>query len=314
MTIPTEMSAEDNAAFLQMQEATNGPQPEIEEAEPEPVVEEPSGEDDETDPEVGDQQAKDGRQKMVPHEALHEARLKLKSNDEELRSLRNFKATMAERFRIADEIKRQPQPEEDPEPNVEEDPFGHGKWVARQVASLREQYQQGIQQTQHQAAEQHRWNQFTESYKADAIAFAQKTPDFLEAYNYVANQVIREFERTSENPEEARQKAILYERDVVWKAQQKGQSASEIIYEMAKDRGYRPAAAETVPDAAATSIQRKANGIQQNRSLSSAGGTSGKPSMAMEDIVKMSQPEYAKWVSNPKNLERMEYLAGKGQR
>lgn len=315
MSDPREMSAEDTAAFAQMANDTGGPEAEIADDEPdEVIIEEPSSDDD-PEPEVGEQQAKadDGKQKTVPHQALHEERTRRQDAEKRLREAEDFRTRMEERFRVAQEMQQRQEPEQDPKPDRESDPFGYMAWLERRQEAFEQKFTQTIERQEHQSSEQQRYNQFLGDYSSAAKNFAAKEPTFVDAYNHLSRSRAEELMELGLNEQQAIQQMQTEERETVWAAMQQGKNPAEVLYKIAQKRGYQTPAPK-VDDAAERKVQTIARGQTQNRSLSQAGGTSTGSSLSMEDIANMPMDQLTRWMAKPNNMRMLEKMQGKGQR
>ena len=84
-------------------------------------------------------------------------------------------------------------------------------------------------------------------------------------------------------------------------AYQRGVSAAETLYHVAQQRGFRAKAARRRNgNGAAEQIQRVATGQQRSQSLSGTGGGAAPTKMTAEQLLSMSNEEFAAWTEkNP---------------
>jgi hypothetical protein len=107
---------------------------------------------------------------------------------------------------------------------------------------------------------------------------------------------------------------------IVGEALRGGKSAAQLMYELAKDRGYQtaPVEAQAAPAAAAAPAQRPSAvaqvaaikaGTQAARSLGSAAGGSNQP-LTAELLASMSESEFEAVYSKMNRDQRREYFGG----
>jgi hypothetical protein len=276
------------------------------------------------------QQKKEGR--FVPHQALHQERLKGKELQTQLQAERSAReaaaveaAQLKERLAIMEaalNTPEEPTPEQKAQQAAQADPyaadapdidpqvdiFGAFTQMQRRLAASQTQATQGVRQTQAQMAEQ----QLQDHYRNDAISYAQATPDFGDAYQHLANARAAELELLGmTDAAQRKQQIIQEERDIVIQALRMNKRPAELIYNMAKAKGYRKAEAapvktETAPatpkPAARTSVdalsaQEKAK-TRAGATLSGGSGAPGDTNMpTAEALASMSEAEFDKMLN-----------------
>lgn len=230
--------------------------------------------------EPGAEPSQDRRPRMVPHEALHEARraaqearaevAKLEQRQNELRDylIRQAQGQQPAARQAAPEV-----------PDIETDPVGHFRAKTEMLERQLREVQQPIQQ-QTQAA------QFQQAVRQQVDQFAAVTPDYGEAYAFAREQMRRDAEAYGDDP----QAAELY---LAQRAMQRGMNVGEMVYQFAKAKGYVPGgqrqAAPPPPDLAA--VQR---GQQASRSVGAGGQPAGRGELTPERLAQMSAKELAK--------------------
>ncbi len=159
----------------------------------------------------------------------------------ELDRLREIAARQDERLRIFGEAMQEaaaPQPR--PKPDREADPFAYMAWLEEQLEGLRPQVDALRRQTQERDA----FAALQSAYVNDARAFASRTPDFPLAYNWLMQNRDAELAAAGYNDPGQRMRIIaLDERDIVARALQARQSPAQVIYGLARARGFRGAQA-----------------------------------------------------------------------
>jgi hypothetical protein len=279
--------------------ATPEPVVETPAATPEPVVETPAA----VEPVV---------EKMVSLSALHEERARRKTTDAEKRTLETQLAELRGKFSIVEKLNTPAAPVV-PEPTIEEDIFAVVKKQGESIAQFEAREKAA---TEARAADTAR-NEVVTAYQADARQFEATTPDFKAAYNHLLQSRANELAAMGySDPVQLHQAITNDEMAIANMAKANGKSAAEIIYSLAKMRGYaKPAdpkpepapapAAKTTPTAA-EKIETINAGQSANKSLSNTGGSAGDPDMTGEMLLKMPMDEFEAWTSkNPAKAKRL---------
>lgn len=238
--------------------------------------------------------------KFVPHGAFHKERERRKASEAELQTTRERMARADERLAVLNEIisagempqqqAKQPQAVEAPMPDPETDIFGYVKWLAEKNQRLEAQVQATVQQRERDRVAQ----DVQQFYRQDAMQFLQQTPDFADAYQYVAQSYSNELAAQGYTPQQIQAHLMNEEARIAYECRQKGQSPSKVIYDMAKARGFgrqapAPAAPAPTADKKLETIQR---GQKASASLSGAGGSSGE-GLTLEALANMNDDEFA---------------------
>lgn len=288
--------------------------------------------------------AKTGR--YVPHQAFHAERESRKAAQAEAAKLREESARVQERLSVLTEIiqgqetlvrQQHKQPDPAPEPEKEIDPEtdvfaavkqmqARDKSRAEQVAEIERVANQRIDAMQQEAR-----------YRQDALQFALKQPDFPEAYRYFNERRREELKLLGFNDESKIDQHIMAEeRALMTQGFRTGGGPAQMIYSLARNRGYQPKAAEPAPTAqvapaptpapppapaapmapqvspdAAQAVLRVQNGQQASTSLTGAGGTGGE-GMTVQQLADMSEEDFQQFATKigVKKLDRL--LGGKG--
>jgi hypothetical protein len=232
----------------------------------------------------------------VPLESLQEERARRKGLEQTAQRQAEQLARYDERFRIVEQLNRQPQ---QAPPDPETDIFGHARHLDQQVRALHEQNQQF---TQAQQVAQQR-NQLVQGYQADAARLASEVPDFKDAYKFMVESRQKELRAIGyKDPATIAQALQNDELSVVAMAIQNGNSPAEAIYALAQARGYAPQKGQTAAEKLAV-IEK---GQAANKSLSSTGGAAGEGEMTGEALLKMPLDEFEAWTKkNPAKARRL---------
>lgn len=302
---------EEQAQFDQMRDADAAAP--VEETTPPPVDEGSAPEADAgVDPAAGD-----GRQKTVPHAALHEERERRKSVETLLAEERKARQVGEERLNMLLQRFAQPQPAPvapqpvaptSPLPDMEKDPLGfiiakfnQQNTQLTQQSEVLNSVVQAIQQQGQQSQQQQQANTVMQHAMALERQFANTTPDYQQAVAYLADQRHRELEAAGYRDIGQRQQVISQEaQEIARGAIQRGENPAEVVYKLSKIRGFTAPAAAAAnggdQQAAPTEAERLAQvqrGQQQaGRSVGAMRG-SGPPTWTVQSVIGMSDQEFA---------------------
>lgn len=285
----TEEEAAELEAAEQELAATEPPATETPEAEqPEPTDEAPEVEtkpanSDKTRPPTG----------FVPQQALHEIRKELQEEREKRARMEGAWQQIQQRLN-GEQKPQQPnghaQPAQIPDYNT--DPLGHlqGTIVALQteLASIKGQTQQQTQAQQQQT----QYMQVMNRYANDWSALSRTTPDALDAYNWIKADAEAEIEARLPGitPEAKAQLLQQQEELIIANAYRNGHNPAQIVYDLAKKRGFKPKAAPVQED----KLARLQNGQKAAKSLSATKGApnAGSDAMSLEMLSElMASPD-----------------------
>jgi len=237
-------------------------------------------------------------EKMVSLAALHEERNRRREIDRQYRETQQQLAELKGKLSIVERLA--PEKTEAKEPTVEEDIFGVVKNTTQTVADIQKQLKE---QADQQKAEGER-NALISAYRSDAAKFETENPDFKTAYNHLLQSRAAELQTMGYTDPRALHEALTNdEMSIAQMALSQGKSAAEIIYNLAKQRGY--AKADDKPSAA-EKLANIEKGQAANKSLSSTGGTAGEADMTAEALLKMPMDEFEKYAEkNPAKVRRL---------
>ncbi len=238
--------------------------------------------------------------KFVPHGAFHKERERRKATEAELQTYREKMARADERLSVLNEIistgESNPQPqqaqtaEDAPPPDPEVDIFAYVKWQAEQIKKL-----EGEHKTQAQQRENARLATEVQTYyRNDALAFVKETPDFADAYQYVAQSYANEMRARGLNDQQIQQQLMAEESAIAYQSMLRKTSPARTIYEMAKARGW--SAKGPQPSNVQPAAQQKIATIQKAQNVTatlSGAGTSGGEGLTAEALANMSEEEFA---------------------
>lgn len=274
-------------------------------------------------PADGDKPAADKTPQNVPLAALHEERNKRKALGSELETLKTQLAEQSGKLSILLKLKGgEVVADEQPAgpPSAEDDIFGAVKHVGETVAQMQKRLDDA------EAAKKAGDEQtvFRNNYQADANAFMQKTPDYKAAYDHLMHARCAELISVGyEDPNvlqaegadiatvQAAAKAlhdaiVADEFAIADRAFKSKKSPAQIIYDLAKQRGYaKKAAADAKPKAEET-LERIERGQSTNKSLNDAGGGTGGDDMTAERLLAMPLHEFEAYsAKNPRKVQAL---------
>lgn len=290
---------------------TPAPEPEIEEvAEPEVI-----------EPEVA--QTTPQKQSVVPHAALHQEREAHKETKERLKELEKRTNLILEKFGQPTQAPQQQvqQPVKQNEiviPALEEDPLGHIVGQMQLLAKNQDQIGQTLEQRNQQEQQTNQIRQLTNTAVSMEQEFAKATPDYNEAASYLQNGRRQEYMAMGYNEMQASQAIQQEALQIANMAIARGQNPAEVIYNVAKSRGFQKAAApapETVQEPGAlppivpspensAKIATIAQGQKLNQSLGNARGSAPAP-MTAQRLLELSPDEFAKVLNTPEGRALM---------
>lgn len=249
------------------------------------------------------QEGKDQGRKMVPVNALHEEREEKKELRRKLEEMERKQAVLDDRWQrilaASEQQQAAPQPEQAPQvPDPEQDIFAALKYEREQRMALEAKIAGQEQQTaEHQLVAQME-RQIWGKWESDGAQFNQSTPDFRDAALFLAEARDKQLASMAAVDPRLADKAyrdfVMNEelKQIVVGAGQHGISSAEQIYNIAKAWGYtgpKPKADD------AAGIQKLADSVAAETSLSAAGGTrAGSPSTS-EAVASMSEAEFEAW-------------------
>ena len=234
--------------------------------------------------------------KVVPLEALHEARSINKEMREQIRQLSEQKAAMEKRFA---EMMRQTEPQP---PAFDENPAENLRHEVTQTKAQLEQMAKATQAAQQEA-------QFSAWYQGQAAQFSQQTPDFMSAYQTFIGARQAELENAGMAPSQIQAQIKQDEMALAISAAKIGINPAQLIYQAAMAKGYQKAApaAPAQPQAPSNKLETVAKGIQSSKSLSQVAGKAPE-NLTLEALANMPDHEFRQYANDDKWFETMSRL------
>lgn len=213
----------------------------------------------------------------VSHAALHEERERRKELQAQLRERDERQAKMEERLSQLMAALNAPGSEA-----AEEDPIAKLNRLDKTVNEIHSTSERQRKQGEEES-------RFVQRYTESARAFAQDAPDFMEAYNYLMNDRLKELQALGLTGDDAQAELVANERYIVEKAYAAERNPAEAIYELAKHRGYGRKAEGQDSE---KKIERFDKGASASKSL----GSGGKPpqALSLDNLADMSDEEFSR--------------------
>lgn len=322
-SIAEPMSAEETSLMDADRDSEHAsPEPELSpEPAPEPVVEvqpELALETDDRDPEPvidpADIDPKTGRARKVDYGAFHAQKMRTKAAEAEAKSAREEAAKLLGRFETIQQLvqrQQQPpsqvqQPVQDEIPDINLDPVGHFQAKdairERELTELR-QWRQAEQQKGDTYNNITRLQQIAQNHE---VEFKKTTPDYDDAFQFVRAQRDVELQGMGYDDPSVRQQIIQQDAlQIAAQALQGNKNAAQVVYAIAKARGYAGKAPAPAPIPAPVvvkspdtqKLQTVAKGQKETQSLGQVNGEA-MPDLSPQAIANMSDAEFAKWATD----------------
>lgn len=232
----------------------------------------------------------------VPHAALHEERERRKELQRQLQEQADRTAKMEERFSQFIKVAAPPAPAEEPDPLT-------------RIDNLENKLSQTLSAADQERKQQHEEQQFVNRYRASAEAFLKDRPDFAEAYQYLLNDRKSELELIGLSPTEVTKELIANERTIAENAYRAERNPAQVLYEMAKKRGYGASASAAPAPKAEDKIEQLDKGLKAAKSLGSGGSKPDSGAvwegLSLADIANMDDKEWSEvWKAYEKTATR----------
>lgn len=243
--------------------------------EPQPSPEpEPEVEGDEPEPQPQTQQVapQPGAKRPPPPKGYVEVEA-LQARDRELKDMKDKFAKVDQWMREQTQQRQAPQQQQQGQqpqiPDFNTDPIGHlhatNQLLQQQLAQMNTYQQQRVQQDQAQAFYQDQMNR----YNTHVRTFSRQNPDYAEADAWLRANIDQELAARFPwaSPQERQAHLEREEGFLVGSALQQGRDPAEIIYNLAKHRGFKKAEPQAQPQE--TKLEQLQRG--QKAAKSSAG-------------------------------------------
>lgn len=244
-----------------------------------------------------------GKQRKVDYGAFHAERQKRQTTEAELQKAREELAKFNGRFetlqQLAQQTKAPAQTQEVTVPDVNVDPVGHFKALYEQSQNKINDLDRWRQTQEGERTAMNNVQQLTRIALGHEAEFAKKTPDYQDAAAYVRQMRDQELDYMGYKDPAVRQQIIQQDAlQIAAQALQGNLNAAEVVYNIAKSRGYAakapaPAAppAPAEPSADAKKIATVAKGQAASQSLGQVNGSSV-PETSVQALLQMSDTDF----------------------
>ncbi len=219
--------------------------------------------------------------RRVPLKALQEERAKRAEYERKLIDYeRQFAEIQAYVAGASQQVQPQQPQEQWQEPDPETDPIGALKYAREQMRQLQEM----TSHQQHAQQEQQFVQQLTNVAYQAATDYAQKVPDYRDAYQYALQSRAQELAAIGTPPQAIRDVINREELNFVATTLQNGRNPAEAIYQFAKARGYQGKPAAPAPSATPEMQQAKQ---AVAASATSGGSSASKGQLSISEITNL---------------------------
>lgn len=259
--------------------------------------------ENETEIELDDHGKPKNPGKWIRHGAFHQERERRKAAEAKLIEATTGQARLDERLKLLSEAVSTKQESKEPAapPNPEEDIFGTAKYLVEGFQSLQKRLDESKTVQERQNAQ----SQLASFYQADATRFSQQNTDYAEASTHLYNARTSELKMLGYDDSSIQNTLGAEFGQLLQIAATNKRSPAEMVYELAKTRGY----AKKAPTNGATPAQdkkveteAKIDAIAKAQSASkSLSGTGGGTADSLTDLKNMSQHEFNVLYQNIRN-------------
>jgi hypothetical protein len=262
----------------------------------------------------------DDKKRMVEYGALHEERERRKQEQARAQKAEQELARLSGRFSTLEELARAAAAEQQPKPkspDVGTDPVGHFQHEIALRDQKLAQFENWAREQQRAAQQQQEIAFVRQRAMSEEQEFAKATPDYVEAAEYVQRIRNAQLEAVGFTDPLARSQQLAMEAlNLAVVSAQRGENAAATIYRMAKASGWTPKAAAQSGAAAGSGSQQHdpagakkletvARGQQANTSIGKLNGQTAPNEPTLEDLLKMSEKDFAAWSSKGDNWRKI---------
>ena len=269
------------------------PEPDVKELEaetPPPVEEAPPPVDPPVEKKTDEEKLPDEEKTSVPLPALQEERTRRQDLQQQLTESNERVGkieALFERFR-AEQV-----PPEKQIPSYEDDPEANLLGTLEETQTRLRELEQDKQQRTERDSQLDEGRVFIDRYAQSVNVFAEKNPDFHDAYKFGTAAVIEDLKARGYDDPVERENVLKYEEGMmIGRAMKAGKDPAEVIYNYARSRGYAKKAADEEED----TLARLVKGAEAAETLSGAGGeTKGAMTLSrLSDLADEDPEEFDK--------------------
>jgi len=242
-----------------------------------------------SDPLSALEQERDNYKKGMEAERVQrkELRQELQALQNELKSLKENSA---------------PKNNEAPKVDFDENPLEALKAQQDEILKNQSKIDSHFKSEEERIAAQQEFNEFAQSVKVKTQEFANVKPDYYDAYKYLVDSRVNELKIQGVSEKEIQKIIGQDELSISFSAMNDGRNPAEIVYELAKHRGYASKLQEKI-DSASAQLDR----IEKGSSLSKSLGTGNNVSvdLSLESIAAMNDAELDAFLADDENWEKV---------
>lgn len=220
---------------------------------------------------------------MVSIDALHQARREAQEAKARAQALEQKVQGFDEMRQQLDEWRKQQQ-QRTQEQEFDADPLGA---IRREIQDLKQSQSKAQQTTQQQTEQMQRAQELERTVASQVQQYTAQQPDYPDALNHLMRVRAEELQIWGAGEAEIPRLLEAEAQQIAESAVQSGRNPAELVYQMAKLRGYAPAPKEAKPKATVERIDR---GQKAAQSLSNTQGEA--EGVGLTDIAKMSDAEF----------------------
>lgn len=179
-------------------------------------------------------------------------------------------------------------------PSAVDDPIGNLEALRAVAEKMSRDQQEQQRQTQAETQQQRQFQQINtrmQEYEAD---FSAIQPDYNQAAEFFRKSRTADYEEQGYSGDELNRALTQEFVGLVARTMQSGKDPAEVVYNLAKNRGYSAKVRTEVVDKQPDKLQTIARGQQASRSLSQMGGKQGGATLTLESVSKLDGADFDK--------------------
>lgn len=213
----------------------------------------------------------DGKDKLVPLSALHEARAELRALRTKIAELEAKPSLTPQQQAQLDKLNAQETAAAEKEPDFLEDPKGYVDAKAKKTAEALKKLNEATEKQTKQQQQQQQLNQVLNVVQQHEQAFLKTTPDYHAAIDHIRSVRSSQLQMLypQATPEQISRQITSEEIGAAAQVLQAGGNPAEFAYKYAKTMGYAPKAPTQAPNPAANGAAPDKDAV---RTLGNGGG------------------------------------------
>jgi hypothetical protein len=221
--------------------------------------------------------------KKVSLSALNESRAQLRQTQNELAQMREQMAKFEQMREQLDEYRRSTQQKSE-EDEFNTDPLGT---LRKQISGIEDKIVTRDQEQRESSERQQQEQHLFQTISSQVVEFKSSHPDYDSALNHVLETRKNELMAMGATEQDAQMRVAAEAQEIALTAVNSGRNAGEVVYQLAKARGYEG-------KKAADKLSKIDKGQKASNTLS---GSSGAPDseIGIAEIDGMNDEEFDKW-------------------